>query len=75
MNPIGRQLRKIRINREMEREKLALLAGISVETIAAIEEEEMDVQVSALYKLSDALNCTFAIGMCRFNRLIWGLLI
>jgi transcriptional regulator with XRE-family HTH domain len=62
MNSIGHQLKKIRLNREMEIERLALLTGVNADTIAAIEEEEIDVQVSTLAKLSSALCCTFAIG-------------
>jgi transcriptional regulator with XRE-family HTH domain len=62
MNNIGHQLKKIRLNREMEIERLAVLSGLNSETIAAIEEEELDVQISTLAKLSAALCCTFAIG-------------
>jgi cytoskeletal protein RodZ len=62
VNNIGQQLKKMRLNREMEIEQLAFLTGLNPETIAAIEEEELDVQVSALAKLSSALCCTFAIG-------------
>ncbi|CAH2713720.1 hypothetical protein BACCIP111895_00874 [Neobacillus rhizosphaerae] len=62
MNNIGHQLKKIRLNRELEIEKLAFLSGLHAETIAAIEEGELDIQVSTLAKISDALNCTFSIG-------------
>lgn len=62
MNSIGRQLKKIRLNREMEVEKLAFLSGVKMDTITAIEEDELDVPVSTLAKLSDALRCSFAIG-------------
>ncbi|MDN3016309.1 helix-turn-helix transcriptional regulator [Paenibacillus sp. BSR1-1] len=62
MNNIGHQLKKIRLNREIEIEKLALLSGINAETIAAIEEGDQDVQVSILAKISNVLNCTFSIG-------------
>ncbi|MFJ5714807.1 helix-turn-helix domain-containing protein [Neobacillus sp. NPDC093127] len=62
MNNIGHQLKKIRLNREMEIEKLASLSGLHTETIAAIEDGELDVQVSTLAKISEALNCIFSIG-------------
>jgi transcriptional regulator with XRE-family HTH domain len=62
MNNIGHQLKKIRLNREYEIEKLASLSGLNAETIAAIEEGELDVQVSTLAKISDVLNCSFSIG-------------
>ncbi|PFP31162.1 hypothetical protein COJ96_01755 [Bacillus sp. AFS073361] len=62
MNHIGHQLKKMRLNREIEIEKLALLSGLSAGTIAAIEEGEVDVQVSTLAKISDVLNCSFSIG-------------
>jgi transcriptional regulator with XRE-family HTH domain len=62
MNGIGHQIKKIRLNREMEIEKLASLSGLNAETIAAIEECELDVQVSTLAKLSAVLQCSFAIG-------------
>ncbi|MFZ7943038.1 MULTISPECIES: helix-turn-helix domain-containing protein [Bacillaceae] len=62
MNNIGHQLKKIRVNREMEIETLAFLSGLHAETIAAIEEGELDVQVSTLARISDVLNCTFSVG-------------
>jgi transcriptional regulator with XRE-family HTH domain len=62
MNNIGHQLKKMRLNREIEIEKLALLSGLNAGTIAAIEEGELDVQVSILAKISDVLNCSFSIG-------------
>ncbi|MFK9093583.1 helix-turn-helix domain-containing protein [Bacillus salipaludis] len=62
MNNIGHQLKRMRVNREIEIEKLALLSGLNAETIAAIEDGELDVQVSTLAKISDVLNCTFSIG-------------
>jgi transcriptional regulator with XRE-family HTH domain len=62
MNTIGHQLKKIRINRDIEIEKLAHLSGLNVNTISAIEEGELDAQVSTLAKLSDVLKCSFAIG-------------
>jgi hypothetical protein len=37
MNNIGHQLKKMRLNREIEIEKLALLSGLTTGTIAAIE--------------------------------------
>ncbi|MEH7502670.1 helix-turn-helix transcriptional regulator [Neobacillus drentensis] len=62
MNNIGHQLKKMRLNREIEIEKLALLSGLNAGTIEAIEEGELDVQVSILAKISDVLNCSFSIG-------------
>jgi transcriptional regulator with XRE-family HTH domain len=62
MNNIGHQLKKMRLIREIEIEKLALLSGLNAGTIAAIEEGELDVQVSILAKISDVLNCSFSIG-------------
>jgi predicted transcriptional regulator len=62
MNSIGHQLKKMRLNREIEIEKLAHLSGLNVEMIAAIEEGELDVQVSTLAKLSSVLRCSFAVG-------------
>jgi len=62
MNNIGHQLKKMRLNREIEIEKLASLSGLTAGTIAAIEEGELDVQVSILAKISDVLNCSFSIG-------------
>ncbi len=62
MNNIGHQLKKMRLNREIEIEKLASLSGLTAGTIAAIEEGELDVEVSILAKISDVLNCTFSIG-------------
>ena len=62
MNHIGHQLKKMRLNREIEIEKLALLSGLTAGTIAAIEKGELDVQVSTLAKISDVLNCSFSIG-------------
>ncbi|MGG3467001.1 helix-turn-helix transcriptional regulator [Neobacillus pocheonensis] len=62
MNNIGHQLKKIRLNREIEIDKLASLSGLNAETIAAIEEGDLDVQVSILAKISNALNCSFSIG-------------
>jgi len=62
MNNIGHQLKKIRLNREIEIDKLASLSGLNAETIAAIEEGDLDVQVSTLAKISAVLNCSFSIG-------------
>ena len=62
MNNIGHQLKKMRLNREIEIEKLASLSGLTAGTIAAIEEGKLDVQVSILAKISDVLNCSFSIG-------------
>lgn len=62
MNNIGHQLKKMRLNREIEIEKLAILSGLNTATISAIEEGELDVQVSTLAKISDVLNCSFSIG-------------
>ncbi|WP_066062473.1 helix-turn-helix domain-containing protein [Neobacillus soli] len=62
MNNIGHQLKKMRLNREIEIEKLAILSGLNTATIFAIEEGELDVQVSTLAKISDVLNCSFSIG-------------
>lgn len=62
MNNIGHQLKKIRLNREIEIDKLASLSGLDAETIAAIEEGDLDVQVSTLAKISNILNCSFSIG-------------
>jgi transcriptional regulator with XRE-family HTH domain len=62
MNNIGHQLQKIRTNREMEIENLALLTGINADTLSAIEAGKLDVQISTLAKLSDVLNCSFSIG-------------
>ncbi|MCL6572251.1 MAG: helix-turn-helix transcriptional regulator [Bacillus sp. (in: Bacteria)] len=62
MDNIGIQLKKIRLNREMEIDKLAWLSGLNAGTIAAIEEGDLDIQVSILTKISEALNCTFSIG-------------
>ncbi|MEW9050628.1 MAG: helix-turn-helix transcriptional regulator [Neobacillus sp.] len=62
MNHIGLQLQKIRTNRELEIENLALLTGINADTLSAIEEGKLDVQISTLAKLSDVLNCSFSIG-------------
>jgi len=62
MTNIGHQLKKIRLNREMEIEKLASLSGLEAETITAIEQGVLDIQVSDLYKISDVLRCSFAIG-------------
>lgn len=62
MNHIGHQLKKMRLNLEIDIEKLALLSGLNVGTITAIEEGELDVQVSTLAKISDVLNCSFSIG-------------
>lgn len=62
MNSIGHQLKKIRLNRELEIEKLAYISGVNSETIAAIEEDTIDVQLSTLAKLSDALRCSFSVG-------------
>jgi transcriptional regulator with XRE-family HTH domain len=62
MNHIGHQLKKMRLNREIDIEKLALLSGLDAGTITAIEEGELDVQVSMLAKISDVLNCSFSIG-------------
>ena len=62
MNHIGHQLKKMRLNREIEIEKLALLSGLNAETITAIEKGELDVQISSLAKISDVLNCTFSMG-------------
>ncbi|WP_035446115.1 helix-turn-helix domain-containing protein [Bacillus sp. UNC41MFS5] len=62
MNHIGHQLKKMRLNREIDIEKLALLSGLTAGTIEAIEEGELDVQVSMLAKISDVLNCSFSIG-------------
>ncbi|MDP4084101.1 MAG: helix-turn-helix transcriptional regulator [Bacillota bacterium] len=62
MDKIGNQLKEARIRQELERERLALLTGLNVETIAAIEEGALDVQISTLYKLSDVLKCSFEIG-------------
>lgn len=62
MHSVGQQLKNIRLNRRMEIEKLAQLSGVTVETIRAIEENKLDVNVSILARLSDILRCTFAIG-------------
>ncbi|WP_413299232.1 helix-turn-helix transcriptional regulator [Bacillus sp. 1P10SD] len=62
MNNIGHQLKKIRVNREIEIERLASLSGLDADLITAIEDGELDVQVSTLAKISEALNCSFSIG-------------
>lgn len=62
MDKIGSQLKEARIRQELETERLALLTGLNVETITAIEEGTIDAQISTLYKLSDALKCSFEIG-------------
>ncbi|MDQ1145830.1 transcriptional regulator with XRE-family HTH domain [Bacillus sp. SORGH_AS 510] len=62
MNNIGHQLKKIRVNRELEIETLASLSGLDVDLITAIEDGELDVQISTLAKISDVLNCSFSIG-------------
>ncbi|MDP4161829.1 MAG: helix-turn-helix transcriptional regulator [Bacillota bacterium] len=62
MNNIGNQLKQARLMRKIDQDKLALLAGLSVETIAAIEDGAFDVPVSILGKLSDILRWSFAIG-------------
>jgi predicted transcriptional regulator len=62
MNNIGHQLKKIRVNREIEIEKLASLSGLDADLITAIEDGELDVQISTLAKISEALNCSFSIG-------------
>ncbi|MGG3564896.1 helix-turn-helix transcriptional regulator [Neobacillus rhizosphaerae] len=62
MNNIGHQLKKIRVNREIEIERLASLSGLDADLISAIEDGELDVQVSTLAKISEALNCSFSIG-------------
>lgn len=62
MNNIGHQLKKIRVNRELEIETLASLSGLEADLISAIEDGEMDVQISTLAKISDVLNCSFSIG-------------
>ncbi|WML44298.1 helix-turn-helix transcriptional regulator [Neobacillus sp. PS3-40] len=62
MNNIGYQLKQARLKHQMDQEELAFLTDLHVETISAIEEEMVDVQVSILYKLSHVLKCTFSIG-------------
>ncbi|MDR6123235.1 helix-turn-helix transcriptional regulator [Neobacillus drentensis] len=62
MNNIGHQLKKIRVNREIEIERLASLSGLDADLITAIEDGELDVQISTLAKISEALNCSFSIG-------------
>jgi transcriptional regulator with XRE-family HTH domain len=62
MNNIGHQLKKIRVNRELEVETLASLSGLDADLISAIEDGELDVQISTLAKISEALNCSFSIG-------------
>jgi transcriptional regulator with XRE-family HTH domain len=62
MNNIGHQLKKIRVNREIEIERLASLSGLDADLITGIEDGELDVQISTLAKISAALNCSFSIG-------------
>ncbi|HLO11642.1 MAG TPA: helix-turn-helix transcriptional regulator [Pseudoneobacillus sp.] len=62
MNNIGHQLKKIRVNREIEIERLASLSGLDADLITAIEDGDLDVQISTLAKISEALNCSFSIG-------------
>ncbi|MEO2076188.1 MAG: helix-turn-helix transcriptional regulator [Bacillus sp. (in: firmicutes)] len=62
MNNIGHQLKKIRVNRELEIETLASLSGLDADLISAIEDGELDIQISTLAKISDVLNCSFSIG-------------
>lgn len=62
MNTVGQQLKNIRLNREMDIHWLAAMSGLHPDTIAAIEEDAIDVPISILAKISVALNCSFLIG-------------
>jgi predicted transcriptional regulator len=62
VNIIGNQLITARTRRGIDQENLALLTGLNVYDIAAIEAGTVDVQVSTLHKLSEALKWSFSIG-------------
>lgn len=62
MNNIGKQLITARTRRGIDQENLAVLTGLNVTDIAAIEAGTVDVQVSILHKLSEALKWSFSIG-------------
>lgn len=62
MNNIGNQLFTARTRQGIDQENLALMTGLDMEIIAAIEAGTLDVQVSTLNKLSEALRCSFMVG-------------
>lgn len=53
---LGIQISKIRIEKKMTQENLALESGISRSHIAMIETGKRDITISALFKISRALN-------------------
>lgn len=59
---VGEQLRTARVRQDLKIEELAACSGVHIDTIKGIEEGLLDVNLSTLYKLSQALRCSFAIG-------------
>ena len=58
-------LKLIRIEKGLSQEKLALKSNISRATISKIESgEEVEVKVSTLKALAQALDCTVADFLC-----------
>ncbi|CAG9620003.1 helix-turn-helix domain-containing protein [Sutcliffiella rhizosphaerae] len=62
MNHIATQLKNARTRQDIEVDQLAVLSGLSADTIHAIESGTIDVQVSTLRKLSEVLRCSFSVG-------------
>ena len=55
---LGKNLRKIRTGKALTQEYLSLESGISRSHIAMIEAGKRDVTISALFKISRAMNVT-----------------
>lgn len=55
---LGKNLRKIRTGKVLTQEYLSLESGISRSHIAMIEAGKRDVTISALFKISRAMNVT-----------------
>lgn len=57
---LGENLRKIRTEKGLTQEYISLESGISRSHIAMIESGKRDVTISALFKISRALNVTLS---------------
>jgi len=57
---LGENLKKIRLEKGFTQESLYLESGISRSHIAMIEAGKRDISVSALFKISRALNVTLS---------------
>jgi transcriptional regulator with XRE-family HTH domain len=55
MASVGREIRKARIDRDMEQRELARILGMKQQYLSRIEHDQVDVRVSVLRRIAAAL--------------------